>query len=42
LRVAGEFVGEELQRDESEKFRVLSLIDNAHAPAAQLLDDTVA
>ena len=41
LRVIGEFVGKELQRDEPTKLRVLGFIDHAHTTASDLLEDAV-
>jgi len=37
----GEFVGQELERSVPTEFKVLGLIDDTHAPAAELLDDPV-
>ena len=36
LRVASEFVGQELERDKAMEPRVLRLVDHAHPAAAQL------
>src|SRR5438552_2739052 len=41
LRVAGNFLGQELKGNEAMQSRVLSLIDHAHASAAELFDDAV-
>ena len=41
LWVSGNFIGKELESDEAMQSRVLSLVDHAHAAAAQLLDDPV-
>ena len=41
LRVAGQFVGQKLQGNESPKFRVFGLKDDAHAATTQLLDNSV-
>ena len=41
LRVAGEVRGQELEGDETTELRILGLVDDPHAAAAQLLDDTV-
>ena len=40
-RVVEVGLGKELQRDVAVKASVLGLVDDAHAPAAQLLDDAV-
>ena len=36
LRVAAELLGQELQRDAAAELRVLRLVDDAHAAAAEL------
>src|ERR1700674_1501203 len=41
LRVFGYFVGQELQGNKPAELHILSFVDNTHATAAQLLDDTV-
>jgi len=41
LRIIGEFVGKELQSDVATELKVFSLIHHAHAPAADLAQDTV-
>src|SRR5208283_4501529 len=41
LRVLSYVLGQKLQRDKAAKFRVLGLINNTHASAAELLDDAV-
>jgi hypothetical protein len=41
LAVLGYFFGQKLQRDKSVEDYVLSLVDNTHAAAADLLDDAV-
>jgi hypothetical protein len=41
LRVFGDVVGEEFQRDETAEFYVFGFIDNAHSSAAEFLDDAV-
>ncbi len=41
LRVSGYFFGKELQGDEAPQARVFGLVDNAHAAAAELLDDAI-
>jgi hypothetical protein len=41
LAIAGQFVGQELQRDEAMEPGVLGFVDHAHAAAAELLDDAV-
>ena len=41
LLVAGKFIGKEFQRDLPAEARVLSLIDDAHASAAELLQNPV-
>jgi hypothetical protein len=37
LRVASEFVRQELESDEAAEFKVLGLIDHAHSTASQTL-----
>ena len=37
----GNIFGQEFERDEATKLGVLGLVDDAHAPAAELLDDAV-
>ena len=39
LRVAGNFIGKELEGDETMKPRVFGFVDDAHAAAAQFLDE---
>jgi hypothetical protein len=39
--VAGEFVRQEFESDETVQARVFGLVDHAHSAAAQLLDDAV-
>jgi hypothetical protein len=41
LRVFGYFVGQEFQGNKPAELHILSLVDNAHAAATQLLDDAV-
>jgi len=41
LCVVGEFVGKELQGDVATQLQVFRLIHHAHAPAADLAEDTV-
>jgi hypothetical protein len=41
LRVVGHVARQKFQRDESAEVGVLSLVDNAHSPAAKFLDDAV-
>ncbi len=41
LRFLCDIVGKEFQRDEAAELGVLSLIDNTHAAATELLDDAV-
>ena len=41
LRVAGNFFGQEFQGDEAMQARVFGFVDDAHAAAAELLDDAV-
>ena len=41
LRVAGNFFRQKLESNETMKPRVLSLVDDAHAAAAELLDDSI-
>jgi hypothetical protein len=41
FRVMCYVLGQKLQRDKATKLRVLRLIDHAHAPAPELLDDAV-
>jgi len=39
LRVSGYFIGKKLQGDKSVQGYVLGFVDNAHAPATELIDD---
>jgi hypothetical protein len=41
LRIAGNVFRQEFKRDKTMEPRVLSLVDDTHAPTAQLLDDAV-
>ena len=41
LRIFGDIVGQEFQRDKAAELEVLRLVNHAHAAAAQLLDDAV-
>ena len=41
LGIVGEFVGKELQGDVAAELEVFGLVHNAHAPAADLAEDTV-
>src|SRR6202049_4716408 len=41
LRVLGNVVRQKFQGDETTEHRILGLVDDTHAPAAQLLDDAV-
>ena len=41
LRVAGNLLRQELQRDKAVKARVLRFVDHAHTTAAEFLDDAV-
>ncbi len=41
LRVPGEIIGQKLQSHKAMERQILSLVDNAHASAAQLFDDAV-
>ncbi len=41
LRVAGNFLGQKLERDETVKPRVFGFVDHAHTAAAQLLENAV-
>ena len=41
LRVFGNVVGQELQSDKAVQLYVLGFVDNAHATAAEFLDDAV-
>jgi hypothetical protein len=41
LRILRHIFGEKLQRDEAPKLGVLSLVDHAHAAAAEFLDNAV-
>ena len=41
LRVLGDFVGEEFEGNEAAEHGVLRLVDDAHAPTAQLLDHAI-
>ena len=40
-RISGHFFGQELERDEAVQPRVLGLVHDSHAAAAELLDDAV-
>ena len=41
LRIAGNVVGQELQGDKAAQAGVLGLVDDAHAAAAELVNDSV-
>ena len=41
LRVIGEFVGKELQRDMATEFEVFRLVHDTHSPAADFAQDAV-
>ena len=41
LRVAGQFIGEKLQRDLAAELAVLGAIDHAHPPAAEFVQDAI-
>ena len=41
LRVFGDVLRKELQRDEATEFRVLGLVDHTHPTTAEFLDDAV-
>ncbi len=41
LRILGHSVGQEFERHETPELRIFSLVDDAHAPAAELLDNAV-
>jgi hypothetical protein len=41
LRVLGYIVGQELESNKPAELHILSLVDNTHTAAAQLLDDAV-
>ena len=41
IGISGELVGQELQRHATGKLSILSLIDDAHTPDAELADDPV-
>ena len=41
LRVVGQILRQELQRDRPAELGVLSLVNHTHAPAAELFDDPV-
>ena len=41
LRVFGDFVGQEFERDKATEPCVLGLVDDTHPAAAELLDDAV-
>jgi hypothetical protein len=41
LRIAGNFIGQELQSNETAKLEVFGFIDHTHASAAKLFDDAV-
>ena len=41
LRIVGDIVGEKLERDEAVQPGILSLVDDAHTAAAELLDDAI-
>ena len=41
LRIAGEIVGQEFQRDEAPQLSVFCLVHHPHAAAAEFLDDSV-
>ena len=41
LRILRDFFGQEFQRDEAAELRVFGLVNHAHAPAAEFLDDAV-
>jgi len=41
LRVFGYIVGQELESHEAPELQILSLVDNTHPAASQLLDDAV-
>jgi hypothetical protein len=41
LRVARQFIGQELEGDEAAEFGVFGLVDHAHAAAAEFFDDAV-
>ncbi len=41
LMVLGHFLRQEFERHEAVELRVLSFVDDTHAPAAQLLQDAV-
>src|SRR5215831_21061542 len=41
LRVMGYVLGQELERDQAAELQVLSFVHDAHAAAAQLLEDPV-
>ena len=41
LRIFGNFVGQELERDKAMQLDVLGFVDHAHAAAAEFLDDAV-
>jgi hypothetical protein len=42
LRVSGNVIRQGLERDETTKLRILSLVDNAHPATAQFLDNAAA
>jgi len=42
LRVSGHVIGQELERDKTAEFGVLSLVDYAHPAPAEFFDDAVA
>jgi hypothetical protein len=42
LRVSGNIVGQELQRNETTQLGVLSLVNDTHPPTAELFNDAVA
>ena len=41
LRIAGNFIGQELEGDKAMQPGVFRLVDNAHATAAELFDDAI-
>ncbi len=41
LRIPGEIIGKEFQRDESVEASVLRLVDDAHSATAKFLEDAV-
>ena len=41
VRIVGNLWRQKLQRDESSEFGIFGLVDDAHAPATEFLDDAI-